>query len=117
MLKGLIAQRARDMIRTICVENKVEILSGVVSADHVHILVSMDPSMSVSKLVKYVKGKTSRKLQMQFPELSKRYWGQHLWARGYFAVSVGNVTAEMIKHYIEGHIEGEEIDDPFQIES
>lgn len=117
VLRGLVAEKARELIRRICGENRVEILSGVVSADHIHILVSMDPSMSVSKLVMYIKGKSSRQLQMQFPELRKRYWGQHLWARGYFAVSVGNVTSEMIKDYIEGHIEGEESDDPFQIES
>lgn len=117
VLRETVAERAKELIRRICVENRVEILSGVVSPDHIHILVSMDPSMSVSKLVMYIKGKTSRKLQMEFPELRKKYWGQHLWARGYFAVSVGNVTAEMIKNYIEGHIEGEESNDPFRIES
>jgi putative transposase len=116
-LRGLIAEKARELIRRICVENRVEILSGVVSGDHIHILVSMDPSMSVSKLVMYIKRKTSRQLQMKFPELKKRYWGQQLWARGYFAVSVGNVTADMIQDYIDGHMEGEESDDPFQIES
>lgn len=117
VLRGPIAEKARDLIRRICGENKAEILSGVVSPDHVHILVSMDPSMSVSKLVKYIKGKTSRKMQMDFPALKKKYWGQHLWARGYFAVSVGNVTSEIIKHYIDGHMESEEQDDPFHIES
>lgn len=117
VLREAIAERAKELVRRICVENRVEILSGVVSPDHIHILVSMDPSMSVSKLVMYIKGKTSRKLQMEFPELGKKYWGQHLWARGYFAVSVGNVTAEMIKNYIEGHVEGEESSDPFRIES
>jgi len=117
VLRETVAERAKELIRRICVENRVEILSGVVSPDHIHILVSMDPSMSVSKLVMYIKGKTSRKLQMEFPELRKKYWGQHLWARGYFAVSVGNVTAEMIKNYIDGHVEGEESNDPFRIES
>lgn len=73
VLKGEIGVRCRDLLRRICVEENVEILSGAVASDHVHILVSMDPSTSVSTLVKFLKGKTSRKLQMEFPELKKRY--------------------------------------------
>ena len=103
--KPLIGERARELIRRICRENSAEILLGSISPDHVHLLVSIDPSKSISRLVKYIKGKTSRKLQMEFAELGKKYWGQHLWARRYFAVSVGNVTAEMIKEYIEHHFE------------
>lgn len=116
VLKGGVGERARELIRRICTEENVEILSGSVSPDHVHILVSIDPSTSVSKIVKFIKGKTSRKLQMEFPELRKRYWGQHFWARGYFAVSVGNVTAEMVKEYIEHHFEGKEGADSFRLE-
>lgn len=116
VLKGAIAQRAKELIRRIRVEENVEIISGSVSPDHIHILVSIDPSTSVSQLVKFIKGKSSRKLQMEFAELKKRYWGQHLWARGYFAVSVGNVTASMIKEYIEHHFEAKETNDPFRVE-
>jgi putative transposase len=116
VLRGDIAQRAKELIRRICVEENVEIISGSVSPDHVHILISIDPSTSVSQLVKFIKGKTSRKLQMEFLELKKKYWGQHLWARGYFAVSVGNVTAQMIQEYIEHHFEDKETADPFKIE-
>lgn len=116
VLKGEIGQRAKELIRRICIEENVEIITGAVSMDHVHILVSIDPSSSVSKIVKYIKGKTSRKLQMEFPELKKRYWGQHFWARGYFAVSVGNVTSEMVREYIEHHFEGEGGEDSFRLE-
>ena len=115
VLQGIIGQRARDLIRRICNEENADILSGAVAPDHVHILVSIDPSTSVSKLVKYLKGKTSRKLQMEFPELRKRYWGQHLWVRGYFAVSAGNVTAKMVQEYIEHHFEGKEGEDAFRL--
>ena len=117
VLKGEVGIRCRDLLRRICVEENVEILSGAVAADHVHILVSIDPSTTISTLVKFLKGKTSRKLQMEFPDLKKKYWGQHLWARGYFAVSAGNVTAEMIKEYIEHHFEGPEAEDAFRVES
>ena len=70
-----------------------------------------------SKLVQQLKGKSSRMLQIEFPELGKRYWGQRMWARGYFAISTGNVTTEMIKEYIKHHFENKEgQDDPFRVE-
>ncbi len=65
-------------------------------------LVSMPPSIALSKLVQYIKGKSSRKLFQEFQQLRKRYWGQHLWARGYFAVTVGNVNTIDVQKYIEG---------------
>ena len=118
VLTGDVALRARDLMRRICTEENAEIISGVVSKEHVHMLVSIDPSTSISKLVQYLKGKTSRKLQQEFPELRKRYWGQHLWARGYFAVSTGNVSSKMIEEYIACHIEGKEHGkDLFKVES
>jgi len=116
ILKGEIGKRTKDLIRRICVEEGAEILSGSVSPDHIHILLSINPSTSISKLTRNIKGKTSRKLQMEFPELKKKYWDQHLWARGYFCVSVGNVTKQMIQEYIEHHFEGKEGEDSFRVE-
>ena len=101
VLRGDIALRARDLIREICQSREVLILRGSLAPDHVHILVSSPPSLSVSKLVQYVKGRSSHKLQREFPSLRKRYWGQHLWARGYFCATVGAVDEESIKLYIE----------------
>ena len=111
MLRGDVQERLRDLARQICSDLGVEILSGVVSKDHVHILVSMPPQVSVSKVVQKVKGKTSYKLQREFASLRKQYWGQRMWARGYFACSTGNVTDEMIREYIDGHTD---TDDAFQ---
>lgn len=71
------------------------------SPDHVHLLLSIPPSISVSKAVQYIKGKSSRKLLQEFELLRKRYWGQHLWARGYFVVTVGNVNSNEVQKYIE----------------
>jgi putative transposase len=117
VLSGAIAVRTRDLLRRIASEEKAEIISGSVSQDHIHMLVSIDPSVSVSKLLQALKGKSSRLLQQQFPGLKKRYWGQHLWARGYFAVSSGNVTTQMIKEYIKHHFDQKpEENDPFDIE-
>jgi putative transposase len=59
------------------------------------------PLLSQAKLVQYVKGKSSRQLQEDFPHLRKRYWGQHLWAQGYFCATVGVVDEKTIMEYIE----------------
>ncbi len=111
VLKGALAVRARTLIRIICSEHDVEILSGRVATDHVHIFVSVPPHLAPAKITQYLKGATSRKLQQEFPELKKRYWGQHFWARGYFVASSGTITDEMIMEYLTHHDEGEEGDD------
>ena len=102
ILRGRVAERARELIRQSCEAREVVIVRGAVSPDHVHMLVSAPPRLSPSKLVQYLKGRSSRRLQDEFPELRKRYWGQHLWARGYFCATVGAVDEETIKRYIEG---------------
>lgn len=96
-----IANRTRELIRIVCTANEVEIIAGHVGKDHIHLLVSVPPHLSASKLVQYIKGNTSRKLQMEYKELNKQFWGQYLWARGYFVASSGNVTDEIIAQYIK----------------
>ena len=109
------ALRLRELVRQIATANEVEILTGAVSSDHVHIYVSIPPSLSVSKFVQFVKGATSRKLQLEFEDLRKRYWGQHVWARGYFVATAGNVTDEMIREYIRHQGANEEKEDEFRV--
>ncbi|MGA2435254.1 MAG: IS200/IS605 family transposase [Bryobacteraceae bacterium] len=101
VMRGRVAERARDLIRQICESRDVAILRGAVSPDHIHMLLSAPAHMAPAKLVQYVKGRSSRRLQEEFPELRKRYWGQHLWGRGYFCATVGAVDEETIKAYIE----------------
>lgn len=103
VLAGGIGIRTRELIRQTCTQMDVQILSGHVSLDHVHLLLSIPPNHAVSDVVQRMKGASSRKLLQEYTELRKRYWGRHLWARGYFAVSTGNVTDEIIRQYIEGH--------------
>ena len=103
VLNGELGLRVRDIIREACGEMDVIILSGVVSTDHVHLFVSASPKISVSNIVQKLKGKSSHKIQREFPHLKKRYWGQHIWARGYFCASSGNITDEMITEYLENH--------------
>lgn len=105
VLIGDIGVRARDLVQQICRDNQVEIIRGRVARNHIHLHLSIPPYLSISKLVQYLKGVTSRKIQQQFPELRKRYWGKHLWAIGYFVRTTGNVTEQMIKEYIERHQE------------
>ena len=115
VLSGKIAHRTRDMLRLICQELDVAIVKGHLSQDHIHMLVSTPPHLSISKLVQHLKGKSSRKLQMEFKELKSRYWGKHIWARGYFCATVGVVTEQTIKEYIENHNDKE--DEDFTIEN
>ena len=91
------------MILQICDTEDVRILKGVVSKDHVHIHIEYPPSKSISDLVKRLKGRTSRLLQQEYPELKRRYWGKHFWAIGYGAWSTGNITEEMVQEYLEHH--------------
>lgn len=100
VITGKIAQRTRELIRQISATNDVEIMAGHVGKDHIHLMVSVPPHLSASKLAQYYKGSTSRKLQQEYKELNKQYWGQHLWARGYFVASSGTVTDEVIAEYI-----------------
>ena len=95
--------RCRTIIKQICESEDVIILKGVVSSDHVHIHINYLPSQSLSNLVKKLKGRSSRKLQQEFPDLKNRYWGRHFWAIGFGCWSTGNITTEMLNEYLEHH--------------
>jgi len=96
-----IGNRVRDLIRMVCTSLDVEIVKGHISRDHVHLMVSAPPYLAVSRLVQRMKGLRSRKLLMENRGLNKAFWGRHLWGRGYFVASTGNVTEEIISRYIE----------------
>ena len=101
VMRGRVAERARELIRQICEAREIVIVRGAISPDHIHMLVSAPPHLAPAKVVQYIKGRSSRLLQQEFPELGKRYWGQHLWARGYFCATVGAVDEAKIKEYKE----------------
>jgi putative transposase len=96
-----VGRRLRELIRQVCESMDIKIIKGHVSRDHVHIMVSVPPYISVSEMMKRIKGRTSRKLLDEYKGMKKAFWGQHLWARGYFAATTGNVTDEVIMKYIE----------------
>ena len=110
VLVGPIAIRARDAIRQIAFEHELEIISGKVAKDHVHLFITYRPTQNISKIMQWLKGIGSRILLSEFARLRKTFWGRHFWARGYLAVSSGNITDETIQEYIEEQ-EGENIVD------
>ena len=115
VLIGEVAQRCRELIRQSCLSRDIRIVRGHVSRDHVHLLVSCPPALSPAKVMQQIKGRSSRLLQQEFPHLNRRYWGRHMWARGYFCATVGQVTEEQIREYIERHDQEPE-DRDFSIE-
>ena len=110
VLRGDVAERARELIRQICAAREVTIIRGAGSPDDIHMLVAAPPQISPSKLVQFIKGRSSRRLQHEFPALRKRYWGQRLWARGYFCASVGAVDEATIRAYIENQQWDEDVE-------
>ena len=117
-MTGDVALRVRELIRRIAAEHELEIISGKVARDHVHVFLSYRPTQKVSQIMQWLKGTSSRVLLQEFPRLRKEFWGRHFWARGYLAVSSGTITDEMIREYIDQQ-EGEQVadDSRFQIDS
>jgi REP-associated tyrosine transposase len=113
VLGGDVGLRCRELLREIARSQEMIIYAGSVNRDHVHMLIGIPPQLSVSKAVQYLKGKSSHKLLSEYDSLRKRYWGQHLWARGYWVASSGNVTDDVWKKYIEDQ-QPKEPDDDFR---
>ncbi len=103
VLQGTMRERLREIIRQTCAELGVHIVRGVLARDHVHMFLSIPPKLSLAYVMQRIKGRSSRRIQMEFSELRKRYWGQRFWARGYFSTTSGNVTDDMILNYLELH--------------
>ena len=99
-LSGEVATRVRDLIRDICAQQEVNIMKGHVAKDHVHLFVSIPTQVTISRRLQWLKGKTAHHLMAEFPHIKKQFWGRHMWARGYFCCSSGNVTDEIIAKYI-----------------
>ena len=103
VLKDEVQQRCRTLLIQDCDSLDIEILKGVVSKDHIHMHIEYPPKLSISEIMKQLKGRSSNLLQKEFPHLKKRYWGRRFWAKGYGAWSSGNITDEMVQEYIEHH--------------
>jgi REP-associated tyrosine transposase len=104
VLTGALRLRVRDICRQVCRENEVDILRGVLSSDHVHMFVSVPPKLAIPDLVRRMKGRSSHRVQREFPEIRKRCWGCRFWGRGYFSTTNGAITEDIVLQYLENHI-------------
>ncbi len=100
VLYGQVKQDVREIISTLCKYKGVEIISGAVCSDHVHLSVSIPPRISISNFMGYLKGKSTLMIYDRHPQLQSK-WDKAFWARGYYVATIGNVTEEAIKKYIE----------------
>ena len=110
VLTGQVALRARDVIRQVAVEHEIDIITGKIASDHVHLFITYRPTPNISKIVQWLKGISSRLLLSEFPHLKRQFWGRHFWARGYLAVSSGDITDELVEQYIDEQA-GESVQD------
>ena len=101
VLRGEVGREVRDLIREVCRGNDIEIIRGHVRPDHVHLLLSVPPRLSPSRVMQLIKGKSSHHLLQDYRRLRKECWGRRLWARGYFVATTGTVTDEVMARYIE----------------
>ncbi len=101
VLVGEIAKRIEELLRECAEVNKWRIDELNIQADHVHMLVQIKPNISISKVVQYFKGGSSKVIREEFPQLRVFLWGDSFWADGYFAETVGVTNLKTIKRYIK----------------
>ena len=108
VLIGKVSDFLTAQLTEICELRQWPILALEVQPDHIHLFLSIPPSIAVADAVKILKGTTARKLFVEFPELKQSLWGGHLWSPSYYVGTAGNVSAEIIRRYIERteHIKG-----------
>jgi putative transposase len=101
VLKGKIASRVKELFYEACHLNKWWIGKLGIKEDHIHMLIQIKPRESIAYVVQKLKGGSSRKLRKEYPDLDEFVWGDSFWCDGYFAVTVGEVEAEVVERYIQ----------------
>ena len=101
ILKGPVAQFIESELRRLCQENGWEIGALTVQEDHVHVFLSSLPSVAPSLIANTLKGITARQVFKLYPEVKKQLWGGSFWSRSYYVGTVGDMTEETVKNYIE----------------
>ena len=106
--------RLREILTELCEWLDITIIEGAICSDHVHMYISVPPKLSPSYVMKILKGKSAEYLRKEFPQLRKRYWGMHIWARGYFVSTVG-VDSEVIKGYVQKQVDSQIREDQLRL--
>ncbi len=91
--------RLKEIIQDVCTESRADMLELEVMPEHVHLLVEVDPQYGIHRLVRSIKGRSSRLLRQEYPWLKSRL--PTLWTNAYFVSTVGGAPLEIIKQYIE----------------
>jgi putative transposase len=99
VITGVVDERLKEIIRAVCAERDAPIVAIETMPDHVHLLVVCDPQFGIHRLVKQIKGRSSRLLRDEFPHLKSRL--PTLWTNSYFVATTGGATLEVIKRYVE----------------
>jgi putative transposase len=99
VITGDVDTRLKQIIRDVCAERDAPIAELETMPDHVHLLVTVDPQYGIHRLVKQIKGRSSRLLREEFPHLRRRL--PTLWTNSYFVATVGDTTLEVAKQYVE----------------
>src|SRR3990172_7246110 len=100
VLKGKVAERIKDLLHECADLQRWKIEELNIQPDHVHMLVQMNPNVSVSRMVQLFKGMTSKIVREEFPEMKEFLWGKSFWSDGYFAETSGQVNEDRIREYI-----------------
>ena len=100
VLKGRIKDRVESLLRECAEVNNWEIQELNVQIDHVHIVIQLPPSISVSKAVQLLKGLSSKVIRDELPEIKKYLWGNDFWADGFFSETVGYCSEETVLNYV-----------------
>ena len=101
-----IKPRLKELLVELCNWLDITIIEGAICSDHVHMYLSVLPKYSPAHVMKILKGKSAEYLRRDFPELGKKYWGLHIWARGYFVSTVG-IDSATIQKYVKEQVESQ----------
>ena len=110
-LFGELRKDVGEILRKLCEMKDVVLIEGATQRDHVHMLVSIPPKLSVSEFMGYLKGKSALMIYDRHPELKYKGMRRNFWARGYYVTTVGNVNEATIKEYIRDQEENDKLED------
>jgi len=109
ILQDEVREYVTQQIYRLCSQkDEVEVLEVNVQADHVHVVLSIPPKYAVSAMMGFLKGKLALQLFDRYPDLRKRYWGQHVWSRGYCVSTVG-LDEERIRKYVKWQSQNDQV--------